>query len=281
MKKRAFSLIELAVVLVVIGLLAAAITKGSSLLHASRIASAKSLTAASRISEIDGLVTWYENVLPDSFDKDSTTDNAQVAYWQDVSSQYNITESKNRLTRTASSSVVYRKSGIGNLPSLQFTSSGNFTLTELIDGNSKEFSVFAVLSPTLAFGGATMTFIDSYDTSDNAFSLQDAAFSIESGTTKTDAYDFVTGSEYVVAVTGTDGIARIFVNNNTELSDVSVDINGFSGLTVGTDRGGADKFTGLISEIIIFNRVLTTEERRHVMSYLSKKYKIRVEGAVI
>ena len=282
MTKRAFSLIELAVVLVVIGILTVAITKGSSLIYSARTSSAKSFTASSKIHEIDGLVAWYDNVLPDNFDSADKVDNEPVAYWQDVSSQYNISEGSNRLTRTQSSEVVYRTSGIGNLPSLQFTSSGNFTLASLAAGNSNLSSVFVVLSPTLSFGGSTMTFLDSFDTSDNALSMSATKFSIESGSSQSANQNFTVGGEYVLGVNLKGGGSEIFVNDVDSVASVaSMAINGFSGLTLGTDRGGADNFTGLISEVIIFDRILTESERRYVMSYLSKKYKIRVEGSSI
>lgn len=278
--KKAFSLIELAVVLVVIGVLTIAITKGSSLIKSARISSAQSLTASAKIHEIEGLTAWYETVLPDSLDKVDKIHNEPVAYWQDVSSQYNISQSLQRLIRTESSSVVYTDDGIGGLPSIQFTASGNFTLSNLQEGASNLASVFVVISPTLSFGGSTMTFLDSYDTGDNALSLTNSTFSIESASTNTVSYAFSEGEEYVIGV-NLKGTSDVYVNNVDATGTAAVTVNGFNGLTVGTDRGASDNFTGLISEIIIFNRILTESERRHVMSYLGKKYKIRVEGAAI
>ncbi len=279
-KKSAFSLIELAVVLVVIGILTVAITKGSSLIKSARISSAKSLTTSAKINEIDGLAAWYETVLPDSLDGEDRIHNEPVAYWQDVSSQYNISQSLQRLTRTASSSVVYTDEGIGGLPSIQFTASGNFTLTELQDGASNIGTVFAVVSPTLSFSGVTMTFIDAYDTKDNALSIKETAFVIDSGTSGSVSYSFSVGREYVIGI-NLKGTADVYVNDVDATGTDSITVNGFNGLTVGTNRSGLNKFTGLISEIIIFNRILNESERRHVMSYLGKKYKIRVEGAAI
>ena len=272
---------ELAVVLVVIGILTVAITKGTSLIHSARISSAKSLTAASKINEIEGLIAWYENVLPESFDSADRVDNDPVAAWNDVSSQANISAGSNQLTRTESSAVVYRTDGIGKLPSLQFTSSGNLALSSLVSGNSNIASVFVVLSPTLSLSGITMTFMDSYNTSNNALNLESADFAIESGTYETVSYNFAAGQEYIIGVY-LRGSSDVFVNSVDSAGNTpSMTINGFSGLTVGTDRGGADNFTGFISEIIIFDRILPEGERRHVMSYLAKKYKIRVEGAAI
>jgi hypothetical protein len=55
-------------------------------------------------------------------------------------------------------------------------------------------------------------------------------------------------------------------------------ISTMDGLTIGTDRVGSYPFTGLVSEVIIYNRPLETQERKDVMNYLSQKYGIAVNG---
>ena len=74
--------------------------------------------------------------------------------------------------------------------------------------------------------------------------------------------------------------SQLFLNDvDSSVTTSTTGIIGFNGLAVGTNRNGANNFTGLISEIIIYDRLLTSDERRLIMSYLAKKYKIRVEGA--
>ena len=283
MKKTAFSLIELSVILLVIGVLAAIISKGGSLIYSARISSAQSTTSSSKVSQIDGLVVWYETVMDDSLSSDSRLDNKAVTYWQDISSQLNIAEEKNRLIGPDDNDpsivkIAYRKEGINDLPSLQFTSSGNFVLTSLAGGVSNLGTVFAVLSPTLPLSGS-MTFLDSANSNDNALSLRSSSFLFESGGSYSIANSFQSGEVYVVGLNMSDDV-KLFVNNVDSVgSNTGSVINGFDGLMVGTDRGGADNFTGLISEIIIFDRILNVEERRRIMSYLAKKYSVRVEGA--
>lgn len=222
--------------------------------------------------------------MDDSLSSDSRLDNKAVTYWQDISSQLNIAEEKNRLigpnnvNNVNNVKIAYRKEGINDLPSLQFTSSGNFVLTSLVGGISNLGTVFAVLSPTLSLSGS-MTFLDSANNNDNALTLQSSSFLFESGGGYSIANSFKSGEVYVIGLNMSDNV-KLFVNNVDAIgSNNSSVINGFDGLMVGTDRGGADNFTGLISEIIIFDRVLNVEERRRIMSYLAKKYSVRVEGA--
>ena len=281
MNKKAFSLVELSLVLLVIGLLAVAFTKGSSLIDSARISSARSLSTSSGVNEIDGISAWYETTLKDSVASEDRVNNNPVAYWQDVSSQYNIAQGLNQLVGPDDSSLVYRSDGIGKLPSMQFTSSGKFSLTSLASGGSNLMTIFVVLSPTLSLSGSKMTFLDSVNTSvDNAISLNSSSLGIDSGGSNfTLSASFAASEKYVMAVYLSQD-SKLFVNDvDSSTTSATTGVTGFDGLRIGTDRNGANNFTGLMSEVIIYDRLLTGDERRLVMSYLAKKYKIRVEGA--
>ena len=54
--------------------------------------------------------------------------------------------------------------------------------------------------------------------------------------------------------------------------------NSLNGITIGNNKNNNAGFGGLISEIIIYNRPLKLNERKDVMRYLAKKYKINVNG---
>src|SRR3989338_4748152 len=161
MKKRAFSLLELSVVLLVIGLITAGIMKGISVVRTGRISAARSLTVNSKINEIPGMVSWYETRMNESFDKDETVDNSQTTNWYDISPE-SIAERRNALTAVASDNVVYRATGINSLPSIQFTGSGTLTLSSFFQGSSNRFTIFVVFQPTITVSGTYMTLLDAY-----------------------------------------------------------------------------------------------------------------------
>lgn len=281
MKKTAFSLVELSVVIVVIAVITVGIIKASALIDNSRLSSARALTASSKINEIDGILAWYETTLLESFNDNERVDNNMMTRWNDVSSQKSLSEEKNVLARAADSNVVYRANGINKLPSLQFAASGRFSLAEIEQGVSSRYSVFAVLSPTLNLSGVDMVFIDSYLTgSDNSIAISQNYVNVVSTGSINLLASFAQSQNYVVGVYLNNSNSQSFINDVAASgSSSSLIVNGFEGLTVGADRLGSENFTGLISEIIIFNRVLSEKERIMVMSYLSKKYNIRVNGA--
>jgi prepilin-type N-terminal cleavage/methylation domain-containing protein len=57
--KKAFSLIELSIVVLIIGILVAGITQSSRLVSMMKIQSARSLTINSPVASIKGLTIWF------------------------------------------------------------------------------------------------------------------------------------------------------------------------------------------------------------------------------
>ena len=58
--KKAFSLVELSMVILIVGILIAGVSQGIDLYQDSRLATARSLTKNSRVGRIPDLVSWYE-----------------------------------------------------------------------------------------------------------------------------------------------------------------------------------------------------------------------------
>ena len=65
--RSAFSLIEISIVILIIGILIAGVIQGGKLLQKFRLQTARSLTNSSVVSEITGLVAWYESTVAESF----------------------------------------------------------------------------------------------------------------------------------------------------------------------------------------------------------------------
>jgi prepilin-type N-terminal cleavage/methylation domain-containing protein len=287
-RKTAFTLLELSAVVIIIGLLAAGIMKGISMVQNARLSSARSLTTSSHINEISGLIAWYETSLLDSLNQSQTSDASQVSEWRDISAG-SISAQRNKLTRTASSSVTYKMNGINNVPSIQFTSSGNFNLNSFYQGDLGQGTVFIVMRPTIAPSATATILFDSklgnttsssIGSSNNKVYL-DAGLSIGTATT-TNVPSFVLNGNYILAAYFNGNNSEAYVNDAVTRAGgalIAPGTNLISGLTIGTNKTSGSAFTGLISEVIIFNRILSIDERKMVMSYLSKKYKIAVTGA--
>ena len=284
--KLAFSLVELAVVVLIIGLITTGIIKGTSIIKSARLSSARALTTKSNIATISGMVAWYETSLNNSLKPSETSDNSKITEWRDISPG-SIAAQKNKLTRTASSSVTYKADGVNNLPSIKFISSGNLTLSAFYQGNLGQATIFVVARPTTAVSTA-VTLLDSYSSaSTSAFGIATSYIWINLGagqtntSTMSNTPSIIANSNCILSTYYDDVNSKAFVNNASGMAGGALiypSTNPLSGLTIGTNKSGGAPFTGLISEIIIFDRPLPIDERKSVMSYLSKKYKISVTG---
>ena len=85
--RKAFSFMEISVVILMIGLLIAGISKGTDMIGDFRIQTARNLTKSAPMLRMSGLTVWLDTVSKESFDievdvKDSTKN--KVSAWNDL-----------------------------------------------------------------------------------------------------------------------------------------------------------------------------------------------------
>jgi len=281
LRNKAFSLVELSISLVVIAILMSIVAGGANLIMSAKLSSARSLTARSPVPKISGLVAWYETSRLESFKASEAVDDGQISAWYDVGPG-SITKKYNTLTRTASSAVIYQQSGINRLPSISFNGSGRISVSSFYQGTSTQNTIFFFSSPYSLSNAPTP--VDS----GNSFTATPISYlsngiRIYAGTVA----DFATSgccstnSNYIVAAYLNRTSSKTYINDAKTMAGGTMRNPGIStmdGLTIGTDRVGSYPFTGLVSEVIIYNRPLETQERKDVMNYLSQKYGIAVNG---
>ena len=154
-KKTAFSLIELSVVVLIIGILIAGITAGSRLVRNSKLASAAQFTKSSDINSIPDLVLWLEPTQENSFATTSTNsgnltyanvaslqdanyikdtlrpDNREyVARWNDINPRAVPGNKKSVYQEVAAQRPMYIANAINGLPALQFDGSTQYLYSQ-------------------------------------------------------------------------------------------------------------------------------------------------------
>jgi prepilin-type N-terminal cleavage/methylation domain-containing protein len=87
---KAFSLIEIAVVLMIIGILVAGISQSKKLIAQTRINTARANTLSSPILSTQGLIFWLETVLEKSFLESEQEDLAPISKWLDLNTSQTI-----------------------------------------------------------------------------------------------------------------------------------------------------------------------------------------------
>jgi prepilin-type N-terminal cleavage/methylation domain-containing protein len=287
---RAFSLIEISIVILIIGILVAGVTKSRILISKSQLTTARTLTQSSAVSSIPNLVMWLETTSTSSLtNSNNSTDvgnGDNIATWNDIGSQLTAPNSPTQSTTT--SQPVYTTNVINGLPALNFNGTSNyFSLSTIV---STSFSAFVVAKTAVAgtagaaYGGNGVLWSDysqtAYDIIPLAigggvtqFMTGGATDSTLTGTTNVSDNKF-----HIINVTrdSTTGIKYIYVDGNQDASEThtigTLAANPILG--IGANITDSHYFNGYLAEIIIFGRVLKSEERESVRLYLKKKWGI-------
>ena len=282
-KKFAFSLIELSIVILVIGILMVGVNQGYNLVRSAQISNARSITAKSPILQISGLLAWYETSLKESLDQSKLKDGDNISTWKDISPG-SILNGYNQLTTTPSSNIVYSQSSINKIPAIKFSGSSKLSIADFSQGASSQATVFLVVKLNYVPDTSNYKTIFDGNSADFSFSIKSNGVQLNTGTAVATAYadGFSNSGEYVIAVYFNGLNSKVFINNTNSMianSDIaSSGPNQLAGMTLGTNKADGNGFCGYISEVAVFNRVIKVAERKEIFTYFSKKYKIDITG---
>ena len=299
--KNAFSLIELSIVILIIGILVAGVTSSSRLLKQIKLNAARSMTLSSPVSSITNLMAWFETSLESSFET-SLSNNDKIAKWIDINPQ---SSSKYQFVSTDPTyQPVYTDSGVNGLPSLVFNTSHMFLYNFQIGANYTLFYVFSVSS--IHPNGSTMIYVGDFSQSGAIlFEIQPSAGAYLglnrrmralhralAGSPENDNYANSIGivndqKDYAFAYNRNFRTNKTnFYTNGVDVTEtntsfiqatvpglVSANMSIFMGNLAPTNFGRP--FLGKLSELIIFDKSLSLEELNSVNSYLIKKYNLK------
>jgi len=289
---KAFSLIEISMVILIMGILILGISSGLDLYYDSRVSSAKALTQNSRVRRIPDLMLWFDSVSSNVYsidsdfkDKIEIDDNIRISKWKDLSAEKN-----NALQTNSNFQPVFQKNSINNIHSLYFDGTNDFLE---FSGNfliGKNYTIFAVekkkncasLKNCSIIGG----FLDGYLTSDSHllnfgyygsdkirysnYNSQANLFSefTFSKNNQPNIHNIIFTSEYGFIY---------WINNSILASDYSkkTPLASYSKARIAQKQN--EYYNGNIGEIIIFDRNLSEKERFDVTEYLSKKWAIETD----
>ena len=136
--RSAFSLIELSIVLIIVGLLIGGIIAGQKMISLARLTSARTLTNSSPVNVIEDLVLWLETTSKKSFDKSEMIDEATVTTWYDINPQSTV-----KFNATGANNPVYLKDKMGGLPGIFCSGTAKFGLGNVLDP-AEDFTIYLV-----------------------------------------------------------------------------------------------------------------------------------------
>ncbi len=149
-KNNAFSIIEISIVILIIGILIAGISNGLDLYQDYRFASARQLTHNSIVGRTKGLTLWFETTSEKSFEKAKPLYNESIAKWQNLN--YQTSNPIHVFQSDSQFQPKYLDNAINNLPALNFNDGIKYLISDPI--NYDEIS--DIENMTLFFVGRSM-----------------------------------------------------------------------------------------------------------------------------
>ena len=278
--QKAFSLIEISIVILVIGILIVGISQAIEMFSEASLTSARNLSKSSRISRIDDLSLWLDATSDKAFDKEKD-DGSTISMWKDT----NPRSTAQIIGNPVSSMPTYTLSAINGLPTASFkkTSSNCMTISnQSIVNNSEDFTLYLIYSPK--------TLDDGIIIEKNNATATNFPFSLE---LNSGFYKFsVKNSSTTLSVLGAK---KANINNPNLIrlsrikgSQIEIVINGVSStqsdtltsstlntteLAIGCRNGTSPTsfISGDIGEIAFFDRNLSVKEKADIDEYFYKK----------
>jgi len=282
-KISAFSLVELSIVIFVIGILITGATQGYNLVKSAQISNARGITSKSPIAQIQGLIAWYETSLKESINSSELRDGANITAWKDIGPS-SILNGNNKLTTISSANITYSQSAINKIPSIKFNGSSKLSLANFAQGPSSQATIFLVIKPNYVTDTTYYKTIFDGNSASFSFSIKSDMVQLNAGSLSSSASavnSFLIAKEYVIAVYFNGSNSKVFINNTDSPIGGSIlnpGPNQLSGINIGANMAGNNGFSGHISEVVVFNRVIKNAERKEIFNYFSKKYKISITG---
>ena len=147
-KNRAFSLIEISVVIVIVMIMIAGLIQGSRLIGSMRITTARNVTNSSAMPWINYIVTWYDATAADAFNESENNDGNKVSRWNGAEIRYsdriNITQVDD------AKKPIFVSNGMYGLPSIKFDGVDDYFVSEYLEQSVLTYrsgAVFIVFEP--------------------------------------------------------------------------------------------------------------------------------------
>ena len=291
-RKKAFSLIELSIVILIIGILVAGVTQSSRIINQVRLQGARAITQNSPINSIKDLAIWLETTMEGSFIIDEAQEGSTISEWRDNNP---LTTQKNKFIQpNASIRPIYKASAINNLPGIMFEDSQSYFIGRVLYFPNAIAGDFVATSNMTLFLVITL---DSFQPNGSSLINWFIAPNIRILT------HFVWPDNNIYFDFGycCDSTSRIFtgINPNDYIKNPKIVTYFKNGNSLGFRSNGVqlvnsnsatsripaglsssfiigEGVRGKLAELIMYNRSLNAEETKDIEQYLSKKWSIKL-----
>ena len=283
--RKGFSLIEMSVVILIIGMLIAGISQGIDLYSDFKIQTAQKLTINSPVSRIEGLALWLETTLEKSF-QTKMVNNSSVPRWNNISPF--ALDNKNAFNYSTNPQPTFLENNINGLPAVQFKNSSQncMSVESGFDNNTENVTIFLALAMKSASVNGRI--IEKWSDPSKPY-----PYVLRPRFIFATYYGADNGSKSIQSL-GKIGVPHIVSARRVKLENLSIWVNGVKGIDIIANSpidttndsplyigcrgaGSADYAYGdfNVGEIIIYSRALSDIEISRVNQYLSQKWNIK------
>lgn len=284
-RKKAFSLVELAIVTIITGILISIALQATNMIRSFKMMGARAQTKSSAVNGIQGIVAWYDSTAEKSFLKRENQDGSSISVWNDINSQSVIPNTATQENAVNRPTFIFDNTIANGLPILRFDGNDYFNLPDgTIPFSDYDYSFFIVSRANSVSESYGIIGSGDYDTEkgsniirylaggliENSWqrnSLISSSIAVSAGKMQIFSfiYDRNLGRQMYVNgnLVGEDNVTERFgLQTNNTIGKVSI-------------FGVPDScLKGDIAEIILFGRDVTKDERQAVEKYLAKKWTI-------
>lgn len=286
---RAFSLIELSIVILIIGILVAGVTQSSRLVKKMRLQTAQNLTMSSPMPSIKDIVFWYETSLDKSFNDSEAQDNTDITVWYDLNPQ---TSSKYDATPPA---VANRPKYIenvfngGSLPAVRFNGADDYLRVTSVGLSGTQLTYFVVAkrnavspesSPIVGIKSGVVHDFDNVESFVGFYEWNGSQLQAYRAGGKSNITNHPGNNIPYIASSVFNGTNNFSYLNGVSYTSVASSgnfiIDNFYLACRWVNSGATSFYNADFAEIIVFSRALKDEERKSIEQYLGKKWGIKV-----
>jgi prepilin-type N-terminal cleavage/methylation domain-containing protein len=291
---KAFSLIEISMVILVIGILIAGISNGVDLYDDYRLKVAQNLTKNSRVSRIPDLELWFETTGENSLamgtatfnDKPNPADLDPIGRWNNINPNILPLARNHAIQTNDAKQPQYIRKGMNGLPALKFDGTDDFFSFNGDFLVGSDYTIFVVEARDLQISG-----INCFVGGDSSVGYSRLVLGYRSSNSNlSDIVHIHWQSDLDKFLNNLPtNVMHSFIFN--KVVGKIIYTNGGSALINGAgnqkqplvsyanpyiSRSGSIFYKGAIAEIIFYSRALTNQERQGVEAYLSKKWGIKI-----
>jgi len=279
--KKAFTILELVIVILVIGAIVGAVVESKVLLEQSKVKAAKKMSYNSPALSITGdddqrsLVAWFDALDTDTIVMSSNV----VSEWRSKVGEINASQV------TAGNRPTYVAEGITHFPAIEFDGVDDYLQLNraVIGGADDSYTIAAVFNSDIENDWQVIyEQADSDNATGTRLSLllsNSAGFCYAFQGSNVQAGSYAANRPNSLVAVNDNGAIKFYLNNAT-YSSASIDASTLNAATdvafIGRQEPDlTQQFDGKISEILIFDKALDANEIEEVRSYLTTKYNIK------